>query len=52
MNLEERRAFADLLHAHGFDGVQYTNNYEPHGHTSARAYFVLDMTQIKIVTDV
>ena len=52
MSAEERLAFANLLRAHNFDGVRYTNNYEPPQVTGGLAYFVLDAAQITIVSTV
>ena len=45
MTAEERRAFAELLRAHDFDGVRYTNNCEPPGKAGGTAYFVLDASR-------
>jgi hypothetical protein len=50
MNADERRAFANLLRAHDFDGVRYTNNYEPPGKAGGTAYFVLNVAQIAILS--
>ena len=48
VSADEQRALVDLFTSYGFDGVRYTNNFEPPDMPGAIAYFVTTSKQITI----
>ena len=45
---DEQKALCQLLRKHGFDGVRYPNQFEPHASLRRIAYFVSDPEQIHL----
>lgn len=46
---EGAKRLVELIDAHGFDGIKYTNRNEPPGRVGGVAYFVLRGSQVDIV---